>query len=427
MKAYILTLCTLFIAGIAIAAPAPYPLPVNSRAARAPDVLAFAGHKMSYRVSFYDGSTRSDISSDTPFMSWSTNADDATTITATYSVVSAASGIVDFAFAPADLNYTAGTYIYEVGVLDGSGVPNIYRQGTFVLDGSPFGTGVKTNFSTPINWALYHFLATATDGPNRFAGAGQVTTTNADGSITVTIAGASISAVLPGTAIDVQTNGTTYTISVEGDPPFDLSGAPSDKLSMTNANGDTVALIETNITGTGSAQTKLWSMAGVKGYVDGRTIPMENIDAVGFRATMSNNQDNVADSTFVTVVADNETYDTDNGYDVTTYIYTFPATGIWNMAYSVFWQNIDDAKQAQVRLELVDGGVTNYPAVENQNGSTANSVMIFSGAGAYRVENAGATVKLQAFHANGDATPDLKKGTVGDGITQWGATLHGGK
>jgi hypothetical protein len=225
MKRSILTLAAVCLAGMALAAPAPYPLRVNSRAAKAPDALAFAGHKMSYRVSFYDGNTRSDISSDTPFMSWSTNADAATTVTATYSVVSAPSGIVDFAFAPADLNYDAGTYIYEVGVLDGSGVPNIYRQGTFVLDGSPFGTGVGTNFTTTINWALYSYLATAADGPVRATGTGQTTSTNADGSITINIPAGAISTLLPGIAIDIGTNGTTYTISVDGTESFDASGA----------------------------------------------------------------------------------------------------------------------------------------------------------------------------------------------------------
>jgi hypothetical protein len=44
------------------AAPAPYPLTVNSRAATAPNALVFRASESLFRVSFVDGSTASSVS-----------------------------------------------------------------------------------------------------------------------------------------------------------------------------------------------------------------------------------------------------------------------------------------------------------------------------------------------------------------------------
>ena len=150
-------------AGMLSAAPAPFPLTVDSQKAKAPDALAFRSSESLFRVTFTDGATASDITGDTPFMSWSTNSVAATTSTSTYSVVSATNGIVDFTFAPAAVNYTPGRYIYEVGVLSG-GTPRVYRQGVFTLQGSPYSTGADPiTWTTNQNIGLITFTGTLPD------------------------------------------------------------------------------------------------------------------------------------------------------------------------------------------------------------------------------------------------------------------------
>ena len=136
------------------AAPAPYPVTINSRSATAPNLSAYRSGQQVYRVTFTDGSTASDISGATAFMGWSTNATAATTSTATVSVVGATTGLVDFTFSPAALNYAPGRYIYEVGVLNAS-VPSVYRRGTFIIEGSPYSAG-----AAPITWTTNVNLGT---------------------------------------------------------------------------------------------------------------------------------------------------------------------------------------------------------------------------------------------------------------------------
>jgi len=215
MKRFILILCGLCLAGV-VGAQAPYPATINSRAARAPDLLAFAGNEVTYRVTFTDGTNVTDTTGKTPFMDWAVSEDASGYVNAAVSVVDSTNGIVDFTFANTALNYTAGTYIYEAGLLTGAGAPYLYRQGTFTIDGSPRGTGVNVSLTTNIIWALYSYVGTAADGPVRFSGAGAVVSTNADGSITVAIAGETnvIVIIKPGTAMGVATSGVTRTVSL---------------------------------------------------------------------------------------------------------------------------------------------------------------------------------------------------------------------
>jgi hypothetical protein len=66
-----------FLAACALsaAAPAPYPVTVNSRADRAPDLVAFRGGESLFRVTYTDGlQNPSDVSTVTPYMAWYTNA-----------------------------------------------------------------------------------------------------------------------------------------------------------------------------------------------------------------------------------------------------------------------------------------------------------------------------------------------------------------
>jgi hypothetical protein len=133
---------------VTMAAPAPYPITVNSRSQTAPPLLVYAANEAVIRASFVDGSTASDLSTNAvPFLNWATNANAQAISTSTYSVVSSTGGVVDFTFDPTALNYNPGSYIYEVGCKTTTSVVRVYRQGTFQIQGSPSGQGVA-----PIRW-----------------------------------------------------------------------------------------------------------------------------------------------------------------------------------------------------------------------------------------------------------------------------------
>ena len=148
------------LAGLAMSAPAPYPVTVNSRAQTAPPVIAYRGNESVFRVSFVDGSTASDLTGVVPFMAWATNASATVNSTSTYAVVgSATNGVVDFTFSPASVNYAPYRYMYEVGVKSTSGVPRVYRQGTFTIAGSPIGGGASAFVGTTnVSWAAYNWI-----------------------------------------------------------------------------------------------------------------------------------------------------------------------------------------------------------------------------------------------------------------------------
>lgn len=149
----------LMAASIVCAGPAPYPLTVNSRAQTAPPVIAYAGNETVYRVSYTDGDTASAISAgEIPFMAWATNNAAAVNSTSSYAIVAGTTGVVDFTFSPAAVNFAAGRYIYETGVKASNGNNRVYRQGTFQIYGSPVGSGVASvTWTTNMNWAAINW------------------------------------------------------------------------------------------------------------------------------------------------------------------------------------------------------------------------------------------------------------------------------
>jgi hypothetical protein len=186
-------IATLFMmaAGVAYAAPAGYPVTINSQAARAPDLIGFRSNEQVFRVTFTDGNTESDIGSQTPFMNWFVSPTSTTYVASSYSVIGATTGLVDFTFSSTNMNYAAGKYYYEAGLQTAGGANSVYRQGRFTIKGSPTGTGVGgAVFTSNLNWASFSsYSNTITNGPTRFAGAGVVVTLNGDGSQLATIAG----------------------------------------------------------------------------------------------------------------------------------------------------------------------------------------------------------------------------------------------
>ena len=156
MKTFTITLIALS-AGLALSqAPAPFPARINSRVLDAPPVSVFRGTERTFRATFTDGATASDVSDYTPFMSWSTSSVAVAVSTSRWSFVnSGTNGIVDFTFSPASVNHAAGRYGYEIGVKDDDGNPRTYAQGVFTIRASPVGAGVDpVTWTTPANWNL---------------------------------------------------------------------------------------------------------------------------------------------------------------------------------------------------------------------------------------------------------------------------------
>jgi hypothetical protein len=135
-------------------APAPYPVLVDSQRATVPALEVFQANAVTFRASFKSGNIANAIVTESPFMYWQPyGATNATVVTANWSIVSAPSGVVDFAFTPADLNFAAGTYSYQVG-LEQSGGPQVIKQGSFTIRPSQASIGAAPIVfaTTNINW-----------------------------------------------------------------------------------------------------------------------------------------------------------------------------------------------------------------------------------------------------------------------------------
>ncbi len=156
MRPNLSSLVILLSACIAGAAPAPYPIDVNSRAQSAPAVTCYRANAFTIRATYLDGQTASDLTGAIPFLSWATNTTAASVSTSSWAFVgSPTNGIVDFTFAPAAVNFTPGRYIYEVGVKTSNSVVSVYRQGIFFIVGSPTAAGVgAVDWTTSLNWDL---------------------------------------------------------------------------------------------------------------------------------------------------------------------------------------------------------------------------------------------------------------------------------
>jgi len=140
-------------------APAPYPVLVDSQRATVPALEVFQANAITFRASFKSGNVSNGIVTESPFMYWQPfGATNATVVTANWSIVSAPSGVVDFAFTPGDLNFAAGTYSYQVG-LEQSGGPQVIKQGSFTIRPSQASIGAEpiAFATTNVNWGLINW------------------------------------------------------------------------------------------------------------------------------------------------------------------------------------------------------------------------------------------------------------------------------
>lgn len=147
-------------ATLAHAAPAPYPLTINSRSETTQNAIAYRASESAFALTLTDGSTRMNLTGHTVWMSWATNANSATVSTSTVAIVSATNGTATATFSPAAVNYTPGRYIYEVGV-SYAGTIRTVRHGVFELRGSPYATGADPiTWSTNFNLGLLSIVGT---------------------------------------------------------------------------------------------------------------------------------------------------------------------------------------------------------------------------------------------------------------------------
>jgi len=150
----------------------------------------------------------------TPFM-WIAASNTASSIvTAACSWVSQTTCVFNAVLSPSSLN-TNGSWIYGVG-LTSNGVTTA-RQGTFTILADPYASGAGAiDYTIPLNWSLYSYLYTSTEGPVRF-GSSWTLTTNADGSVTVTYPSGLTNGFATIAYVDVATNTTHTTLRAYAD------------------------------------------------------------------------------------------------------------------------------------------------------------------------------------------------------------------
>jgi len=126
------------------APPTPYPITVDSQVNKQPALTVFRSNKRTIRVTFQDGGTATDLTGATVQFSWAINANANAITTGTVATVgSTTGGVVDATFSAADLNQTAGRYIWEALVTDSNSAIATFAQGRLTIKPSPAATGTN--------------------------------------------------------------------------------------------------------------------------------------------------------------------------------------------------------------------------------------------------------------------------------------------
>ena len=161
---------------------------------RATQLEAYEAGPRNYLVTCKNRGSVINLTGYTPVMWWATSNTAASVSTAACAIVSATGGTFRASFSASALNYSGGRYIYGIGLT--SGTYSSVRLGTFLLHDDPYASGATPiTWTSNINWALYTFLNTATNGPYR-QGDGISFTTGAGGAVTIAATcGNSITAV----------------------------------------------------------------------------------------------------------------------------------------------------------------------------------------------------------------------------------------
>lgn len=133
------------------AAPAPYPITVNSQVLEAPAITASEAEAKTYRVSFKDGALPSDVSVSIPSMTYAvSNISGIGYFTSSWAFVDGGTGgVVDFTFTASNMNNDPTTYVYRVGT-----TLSTYKIGRLTIDPNFFASGIPLpEPTTNMNWA----------------------------------------------------------------------------------------------------------------------------------------------------------------------------------------------------------------------------------------------------------------------------------
>lgn len=135
------------------APPTPEDVTIDIGDATAPGITVFRANDRTYRVTLTDGTNAVDLTGTTFAMSWKQNANSTQQVVAAAVAVDLTSGIVDYTFSAADLNFKPGRYLYEVLVTDGGGSVATWNQGDFIIKPSPAASGASPiSFGNTLNW-----------------------------------------------------------------------------------------------------------------------------------------------------------------------------------------------------------------------------------------------------------------------------------
>ena len=124
---------------------------------------------------------------------------------------------------------------------------------------------------------------------------------------------------------------------------------------------------------------------------------LKNIPA--FKVTLSGDQ-TLADDTLTRVAWDTEEYDTDNGFNTSTYQYTIPTGegGKYFFEYHVFVDDLDDTDFALAYIET--DGVQEVGTIDQRYGSSGTQNTPLSWSGVFTV-TAGQTIEVVTKHGIG--------------------------
>jgi hypothetical protein len=416
------------------AAPAPYPVTINSRSQSAPPLPCFRANEHTFRVSFTDGGTASDVTGYIPFLNWSTNSGAAVVSTSSWAFVTATNGTVDFTFDPTAINYPEGRYVYNVGVKTSNGVVRSYSQGVLQIYGSPTASGASAvqwvaNVDwNQIVWANLPAYALSADLANEAAlrasgdaaGSNNVTAvrTELTNTISVTAAGASnytlsvyaittnLWQITSNTLAAGDAAGTNYTDAValtkvstndtrylatmtNGSPHSSLSGIEgAGTLHVTAAETNRIALALTNT-------PTLQQVVTAGGTVTSGTVTIDTLNATVIKAITSagGTLQNSAGETCLTWGAGGKTVSTADGLMVHGVI-TGNGSGITNMTAA----QVGAVSNTPAGIAAAGGIVTNTAINLGTNTLTAGGIAIGTNS-SYANISVNATRSTSDWHA----------------------------
>jgi len=141
MRSLLIFLLAALVPIFSFGAPPAFPITVDTRDSTSPTLTTFQGNERTFRVTYTDNDVALDVTSHTPYMTYSDSVHASSYVTSAYSVVTATSGVVDFTFDSTQLNTNGSSFVYEVTLDDASSKRVTFSQGRLRIKKSPFAGG----------------------------------------------------------------------------------------------------------------------------------------------------------------------------------------------------------------------------------------------------------------------------------------------